>query len=235
LKLEPAGFIEGGVEKLLAFFADRQPPDLLAGSDVIEHIYDLPGFIKALQSLNPKLITAFSTACNPRNPFQRRRFQKIQLRDEYEGGTPDLHPLFAGQPLEPFILSRQHIIESKAANRLSATQIAAMAKATRGLKKADIELAVDVYLNTGKQPQPPQDPTNTCDPITGSWSERMLPLQVYQELYQSAGFFLTVRDGFYNQYDARKSSLLRWMANRLIPFSAHTVAPYIILVGKPHA
>ena len=232
LELEPAGFIEGGIEKVQTFFTHRQPPDLIAGSDVIEHIYDLTGFMNTLQYINPRLICAFSTACNPCNPLQRMRFRKVQLRDEYRGGTPDIHPLFAGQPIAAFLLTRRRIIESYAGNQLTEIQLNELAKTSRGLIKQDIEHAVDIYLTTGQYPAP-EHPTNTCDPITGSWSERMLSLQTYHQLFCSGGFSLSVRDGFYNQFDKGKASVLRRLANQLIPISGHVLAPYIVLVGKP--
>ena len=231
--LHPDGFIEGGAAQLLSYFSGRRPPDVLAGSDVIEHIYDLPGFIHALHQLNPQLLSALSTACNPLNPLLQRRFRKVQLRDEWEGGTPEIHPLFAGAPIEPFRDIRSRIIRETAQGRIAGQEVEKLVYATRGLIQADIEQAVRQYLLAGTLPEPPLHPTNTCDPLTGSWSERMLSLDEYRVLFQQAGFSMHIHDGFYNQYDKGTTSLLRWMANRFIPFSRHRLAPYIVLLAAP--
>lgn len=231
--LHPAGCIEGGAGQVLSFFSGRRPPDLLAGSDVIEHIYDLPGFIHALHPLNPQLLCALSTACNPFNPLLQRRFRNIQLRDEWEGGTPDIHPLFAGAPIEPFRVIRARIIRETAQGRLTEQEVEKLVQATRGLIQADIVQAVRQYLHTGTLPPTPLHPTNTCDPLTGSWSERMLSVDEYRVLFRQSGFSLSIHDGFYNQYDKGTTCLLRWMANRFIPFSGHRMAPYIVLMAEP--
>lgn len=233
MDLRPDGCIEGGAPQVLSFFAGESPPDLLAGTDVIEHIYDLPAFVNSLQVLNPKLIIALSTACNPLNPLLKRRFRKIQLRDEWEGGTPEIHPLFAGSPIEPFRVIRRRIIGEAGEGKLSEQELDLLVPATRGLIRKDIEASVQQYLLNKAMPVPPLHPTNTCDPNTGSWSERMLTLEVYHSLFHAAGFSLQVVDGFYNQYDKGWASYVRWMANRLIPFTAHRLAPYIILLAAP--
>ncbi len=233
LGLQPQAFIEGGAPAVLKACREA-PPDLLAGSDVIEHIYDLEGFFRDLQQLNPRMILCLSTACNPLNPLLRRRFRHIQLRDEFEGGNPDTDPLFAARSIEPFVVQRRNIITG-AAPHLPGHAVSQLVTATRGLQKQDILVAVERYVREGICPQPPAHPTNTCDPETGSWSERMLDLDTYRQLMRAAGFDCTVQDGFYNQVDPGRGAWLRWMANRLIPLSGHRLAPYIVLVGRPFA
>ena len=81
---------------------------------MIEHIYNLGIFFKTIQQMNPKMVSVFTTASNPANYFKVRALQKIQLKDEFEGGSPDDHALFGESPLEPFIKIREQIIRKYA-------------------------------------------------------------------------------------------------------------------------
>lgn len=224
------GFIEGDIDKVRDYFATAVP-DVLVSTDVIEHIYDLPIFFTTAKKINPGMVTVMSTACNPANYLKVREFKKIQLKDELQGGEPGDHVLFGQDPIEPFIKIRQRIITAYAAGRLTSEAINKLATFTRGLRKDDIEKAVQSYMVHTTWPPLPSHPTNTCDPVTGSWSERLLSFDEYRTIYAAAGYQVQFYDGFYNGYEDSLKSKMLSLANKLIPVSGHRLSPFIILVG----
>ena len=81
----------------------------------------------------------------------------------------------------------------------------------------------------------PAHPTNTCDPITGSWTERLLTVKEYQSIYSKAGFALNVYNGFYNEWqEGKKGSVLKLLnkTTRLLGMQGRFLSSYIILVGR---
>ena len=111
-----------------------------------------------------------------------------------------------------------------------------LAKATRGLIKVDIEKAVEDYIKTKNLPTPPHHPKNTCDPITGSWTERLLTEKEYESIYNQAGFELKTYNGFYNQWQPGAKGFALKLANKTIALlgkQGNIITPFITLVGYP--
>ncbi len=232
LNIPVNGFIDGGINDVKIYFS-LVKPDVVVGSDVIEHIYNLEVFFTAIQQINPRMVTVFSTASNPFNWLKVRQLKKVQIKDELYGGSPGADVLFGEMPEASFLCTRKKIIHVHAAGTVDEAAIDILATFTRGLIKADIENAVENYIKGKVLPIPLVHPTNTCDPITGSWSERVLTLKEYEGIYSKAGFSITCYDGFYNQYESPLKSRLLFLLNKLIPFAGHRLAPFIGLVGKP--
>lgn len=230
LNIFPDGFIEGDIESVQLYCKDPLP-DIIVGTDVIEHIYSLDDFFQSVKKINPAMVTVMSTACNPANHFKVKEFTRLQIKDELYGGTPEDGVLFGETAIEPFIKIREGIIKAHGGGKLSPEAISLLAKTTRGLKKEDIENAVDNYISHQAVPAVLLHPTNTCDPNTGSWSERLLRFDEYKKIYAAVGFELAVYDGFYNAFEKTIKSRLLMGANALISFTAHSFAPFIILVG----
>ncbi|MEO6355042.1 MAG: class I SAM-dependent methyltransferase [Ferruginibacter sp.] len=230
LKIKIDGFITGDIAAVKAYFKS-EPPDAIAGTDVIEHIYSLEDFFATIQQMNPSMITVFTTASNPANFLKVSSLRKLQLKDELEGGTPDDHVLFGETALQPFIKIREEIIR-KHYNNLTDVIIKELAKATRGKNEPDIVAAVKEYNISGKMPLPPADKTNTCNPINGSWTERVLPLADYSRMYNSYGFSIQFYKGFYNVYEGGIKKYFKKIINATIAILGNTIAPYIIIVGS---
>lgn len=110
----------------------------------------------------------------------------------------------------------------------SPEEVAIWARQTRGLTYPDIQKAIEE-----KRLPTPEDPYNTCDPATGNWTERILPIQTYKDLLAPYRFKLTVEKGFYNT--ERSNPVLSWLCkgiNALIRNSGSMGflwAPFIIL------
>jgi 2-polyprenyl-3-methyl-5-hydroxy-6-metoxy-1,4-benzoquinol methylase len=231
LNIFPDGFIEGDIESVQLYCKDPLP-DIIVGTDVIEHIYNLDDFFQSVKQINPAMVTVMSTACNPANRFKVKEFTRLQIKDELHGGTPEDGVLFGETAIEPFIKIREGIIKAHGGGKLSPEAISLLAKTTRGFRKEDIEKAVDKYISHQVVPPVLLHPTNTCDPNTGSWSERLLDFDEYKKIYAAAGFELAICDGFYNAFEKTTKSRLLIGANALISCTAHSFAPFIILVGR---
>ena len=228
------GFIEGDIEQVKSTF-ENSTLDIIVGTDVIEHIYSLEQFIKTVKEINQAMVSVMSTASNPANYFKVKEFKKLQLKDELHGGTPGDYALFGETVLEPFIETRRKMISAFADSRLTAEEINKLAIMARGLRKDDIESAVEKYITSKILPVPLSHPTNTCDPVTGSWSERLLSFDEYKTIYNNAGFELKFYDGFYNEYESTFKSKILKLVNWVIPFTAHHLSPFVTMVSNPFA
>ena len=98
-------------------------------------------------------------------------------------------------------------------------------KATRGMTFNDIKSITSIE-HISSIPTPPFP--NTCDPITGSWTERILPIKNYRHL--AAPLFVEIHKGFYNSYQRGLKGIASRMLNFLLrlPFTL-PLAPFIIL------
>ena len=228
LNVEIDGYMTGDISSVQTYFKNEIPTAII-GTDVIEHIYNLENFFTTLQQMNPSMTSVFTTASNPVNYFKVRQLKKVQLKDELEGGTPDDHALFGEAALEPFLIIREQIIR-KYKTGLPDVAIHAMAKATRGMNERDIEKAIEQYSLSGKFPVPASG-NNTCNPFTGSWTERILSLDAYISLYSTAGFTCKFYAGFYNDYELGMKNFVKKLLNAGISTFGKKISPYIVIVG----
>jgi hypothetical protein len=225
--------LSGDWDTVVQFCKPHPVPDAVVGTDVIEHIYDVGAFLKNIKALNPAMITVFTTASVTANPFKTYTIKKLQQQDEYRYSPPEhtsSNNPYAGMP---FIEVRRRIIQEHF--NLPADQTAVIARATRGMNKADIVKAVNTFIHTKQLPQTIHHPTNTCDPITGSWTEQLLTVKEYDTLYKDAGFKLIVYNGFYNEWQQGVKSILLKVINRCIGVAGRLgrwLSAYIVLVGK---
>ena len=101
------------------------------------------------------------------------------------------------------------------------------------MRQDDINKALNRYIESNEFPDYPSHPFNTCHPLTGSWTERLLTTEEYQSVYQKAGFTLNLKNG---HYDIHKKpfyrSVLNQVLNACIPLGGKSLAPYLILVGN---
>jgi SAM-dependent methyltransferase len=230
LKIDIDGFVTGDADSLPPFFGN-DAPDVIVGTDVIEHIYDLNVFFGTLKRLNPAIVSVFTTASNPANVFKIRRLQRLQRKDELEGGTPEDAVLFGAEPHESYLKIRQDLIR-KNFSQLSEDKIQQLATVARGLAGEDILTFVKAYLQNGKLPPPLTHPTNTCHPLTGSWTERILSIDAYTQIYNNAGFELKVDEGFYDVHKPGVKGIVNQVLNIAIMILGKTFAPYILLTGS---
>lgn len=198
-----------GDHNTLKTWCDEQhiTPDAVVGIDVIEHIYRLEPFFSDLRSINPRMQMVFSTASTPYNPWIRHRLHRIMRHDE-----------------EKFQQIRRDFIATLHPE-LSPDELNHWVKVTRGMIFNDIKSITSIE-STSSIAAPPFP--NTCDPITGSWTERILPIKTYHHL--AAPLCVELHKGFYNSYQRGIKGIATRMLNFLLrlPFTL-PLAPFIIL------
>lgn len=235
MNLHIRGYITGDADAVISFFKHHPEPDLIIGHDMIEHVYDPERFFTDLHQLSSVQALIFSTASNPQNWLKVRRLRQYQYTDEYIG-HPDAHPDEPHQPTPiAFLEMRKTILREHAP--LSNAELTLLAQKTRGQRKDDILRSLELYRTTGTLPTEPDDPYNTCEPLTGSWCERILPLETYYRLFELHGFSLQISPGFYNRFQPFPKSMLLSFLNWTMPLTGLRLAPFIVLKGtcKPSA
>jgi len=233
LQIDIQGFIEGDIETVKHHFYMENKPNAIVGTDVIEHIYNLDHFFETIKEIDPAIVSVFTTASVTANWFKNRQLMRLQHHDEHIGSNA-AHALqgneFAGMA---FFDIRKRIIHHHHP-KLSSDALETLAAATRGMNKQDILLSIERFIEHGSVPFAPIHATNTCDPITGSWTERLLTAEEYDNIYKKAGFSLYFTNGFYNQWQGGKKSIFLKAANTLISLAGtkgQTIAPFITLTG----
>ncbi len=192
--------------------------DIIVGTDVIEHVYDLDIFFANIYELNKNIISAFTTASVDDNYFKRKKLEQLMLKDELE-----------------FVEIRKNIIQQHDSS-FDEKQLEILSKATRGLIKNDIITYVDDYKKSELLQPININKYNTCDPLTGSFTERILTIEEYKKIYHQHQFKLNIISGFYND----EGNILKTILIKLINFSincfnkkyfSRTIAPFILLIG----
>lgn len=194
--------------------------DVIVGTDVIEHIYDLNIFFSNIHALNSNIITSFTTGSVHDNYFKRKKLEKLMKIDELE-----------------YIEIRKNIIQNYDAS-LNKNQLEVLSKSTRGLKEDDIICYVKEYKKSGKLKLLEFGKYNTCDPITGNFTERILSINEYKILYNKNNFDFETISGFYNENNnIFKSIFLKCLNIFIHIFSQHyfgrIFTSFILLIGKP--
>ena len=212
--------------------------DIVAGTDVIEHIYSLKKFFSNIQLLNQKMITAFTTASVFENYFKRKSLYKLMYQDECLGSNAleaTSKDEFAGMA---YFEIRKRII-ANAFPKLEQLIIESLSTATRGLRGDGIITYVNQYLLDGIIKPVQHNKYNTCDPITGNFTERMMQLKEYKQLYSQFNFELNISSGFYAADGKGLKFFLQAILNKIITvigngFTSRSITPLILLTGTPY-
>lgn len=230
LNIQPDGLLCGDVSSIKWHFFDRGI-NALVGMDVIEHIYDLNAFFKTLNSMNNFMVTVMTTASNPENPLIVRKLRSLQKRDEWKGLSPEAAALTGELPHESFRAIREKLIRRSMPNA-SDKIVRMLVDKTRGMDKSSLLTYLEIYQVNKRMPPALTDLTNTCNPLTSSWTERILSLQDYRNIYNKQGYVVSFKPGF---YDTNKIGLKKYAAllmNRMIPTFGMKIAPFFMLTGK---
>jgi len=224
-------FVVGDTHQIILETASMKP-DAIMATDVIEHIYDLNDFLIALRSINPQMISVFTTGSNPENYFKVKKLRKLQFKDEHEGSSPEDAELFGNRLHRSYFEIRKEIIKNYF-QEAPETLVDNLTMLTRGMQQKDIMIAIDNYRYSKVLPKKPADKYNTCHPHTGSWTERILTLEEYADLFHKAGFACKVHPGYYNSFNKGLKNILLRLVNQSIPTFGMKLAPFIFLSGKP--
>ena len=228
-------YVPGDIDRVLEFCQDNVLAcDCVANYDVIEHIYDIDDFLRKLHQLSPGRMSLFlASAANEQNPRINKLLmtmhREFELKDRE--AKPGRKPTDATRAL---VELRGEIIASYAPS-LSIDEIKKLADLTRGLVEQDIKEWVDGYLMSGTVPPELSHPTNTCDPFTGNWFERLMDPYELAATLNSTGFTTTVMCGFYDQPKhliKRVGKMLLNLAIRVTGRRGLFFAPYYALSAR---
>ena len=191
------GYVWGDIDALKEYVETRsQQVDIIASYDVIEHIYDTEGYFRSLRLLpHHNLRIVFASSANAHNPLIRRSRQKSHHVMEYQDRQTHWGRK-ERDTLEGYLRVRAKIIAARAP-QLGQSQVETLARMTRGLVQRDIEKCVDEYLTVGRISYQPSHATNTCDPYTGNWDERLMDTRWISDVFASEGFKVQVKSGYY--------------------------------------
>jgi hypothetical protein len=199
----------------------------------LEHIYDLEHHFKTLARLEGEFRIVYASSANGVNPLIARHLRKKQIEAEYIG-----HERKWGHKerdtLEAYFSARKKIISTYAPD-IKPEEVEYLARSTRGLRRDDVEKCVDEYRQTGRICYQISDPTNTCDPHTGNWCERLIDFRQLQQIVQSSGFSAEILSGRYVRGGSPPKMLLKMGLNAVIGLLGKRglcVAPYYVLLAR---
>lgn len=213
--LVPDHVVQGDAATLRVWCeAQSLMPDGLAGLDVIEHIYCLDDFFGELFAMAPTLTMLFTTGSNPFSLHLANRLHRVMRDDEMGNGKDKVG----------FLQRRRQYIAEHFAD-MDDKDLDYWAANTRGLIYGDIDRAVASH-----SPNLLRDAYNTCDPATGSWTERILSIEEYRGIVQPYGSDVEVENGFYDESSRKMGRRTRHFLNKLLRNPAFTaLAPFIFL------
>lgn len=190
--LGPDRFIAGDETALTGSF------NSVVSSDVLEHVYNPDRVFAAIAAVSePGAHVCHHTGANPMSAHQRITLARLHQAEE-----PALRAI------------RAEIIAARIGRN------DALAAATRGLDRHDLDRAIDRFVLTRKMPVP-DHPTNTCE-LSGYWLERLMDPYSVAEKMTRAGFVSTVKQSFWGP--GRSSLPARALKHALNALSATSVA-----------
>lgn len=193
--------------------------DIITSRNVVEHIYRLDKFYKAIRNRQPSALIFSSTTANKSNPVSvvkhilwHRKWEKV-----YRG-------------------KRMVTIERQSPG-LSISKKRKLAKATRGLAVEDLTNAIEEYRKSGSMPNPGVHRSNTCEPSNGVWAEHLLSTSEYRTLINESLYNISFAPGFWDtHYNKPYMNVIGRMLNKLIMqggSKAMRIAPFIYVIASP--
>lgn len=178
--IELKDYICGDIDEVIEYTRIKDVYfDAVISYDVIEHIYDLESFFqKLVQICKRDCFISMWTTANSYNPNIVKRLENIHYRSEYLG-SQKVEGWKERDSLLAYVKVRERIIKEFLKNQgfaINERDIADLVKNTRGKNKEDIHRYVEQYLFAEKNLTSQNDkfPSNTCDPLTGNWAERLI-------------------------------------------------------------
>jgi hypothetical protein len=214
LNLEIDYFINGDAEELVKEInRNRLESDLICSFDVLEHIYDTEKWISIVSRLD-KFSLLFMTSANPVNPFITKRLRKIHNTAEFLGCEDNIR--IGDTFLDNSFMEQRAIIIQDRYPDLSGEEILMLSSRSRGLIKEAIEDIAGEYIETGKISYNAAHQTNTCDPYTGNWAERVMDLKKLRIFIQDLGLKVVITNSYYCYSEKKVLNIAKFILNKLI-------------------
>jgi hypothetical protein len=234
LDLEASAYLAGDTDLLVAHLGKEGiVPTAFCSNDVIEHVYDLDKHLRDVATLAERgLRLVMASEANGANPRIRRRTVRHQLQVELRGrpSTGVERPL---DSLRPYRVIRAEIVRDTNPD-LSDDEVQQLADRTRGRRRVDIQSAVSHYRQTRTLPTAIPHRTNTCDPETGNWAERLMSPRSLVAVLDGLGLTAQVEAGRYSAFPGAKGVVAKALnvAIRATGPLGLVLAPYYIVVAE---
>ena len=218
-----------------ALEASGAEANAVVSHNVIEHVYDMNELFEDMQKLPQRELCIWhSTSANPLRPKTVTDLSKLARKVENEDRKAGWGHKQRNALQSYYSIRRDMITELlPEADSLMVEQFA---KATRGLQRKDIEAVVEAYRETGQFTATPEHATNTCDPHTGNWCERLMDPFALTRDAKNFGINLEVASGLWcSDRKSYPKSLTKQLMNAFIGVagtSALRFSPYYILRGQ---
>lgn len=192
----------------------------LGSYDVLEHIYNIQDWISDLKRVpSEDLMVLKASGANIRNP----RIRKFCMNQAYFNENNDRVYKKGDNEADcykAYKKVRANIIR-ESSPELSENIIIELAKLSRGKAREDIIKCVEEYKRTGNMPKEINHPTNTCNPITGSWDENLIDHNFLINEFKKNGFSAKIIKGYY-KYD----NSIKGYIKRLLNFIIYSLGDY---------
>lgn len=204
----------------------------LASRNVIEHIPDLNQFFQCLYKLpGNNLILVITTSANIHNLAVKLQHQRIHSYYENVGVHTDMMKGGMDRSLSGKNVRRKIILELMP--DINTTDLEACVLNTRALRITEIHDFLKRFKESGKIPDLKEKLSNTLDPYSGTWVERLVYYKDYQSIAKSNGFITESLPGFYNEfYSSKIARLASKILNRIIiifPLFHRNLAPFLVI------
>jgi len=194
-------YVTGDLDYTIDFLKSHHVDcNTVVSRDVIEHIYDINSFFRKLPMLGKQsLSVVMCSGANQFHPYVKRQMIKKQIQSEFidrkkEYGHKERDSLKAYRKIRQEIIST-YLIKNN--HKLTHDEIMNLVKTTRGMNFTDIHSTIKHYLISHELPSPLQHPTNTCDPLTGSWCEKLMNPYELAKILIDSDFKASVYPGYY--------------------------------------
>lgn len=165
----------------------RAQIDLVVSRDVVEHLYDLHE-VKFTPNEWPGLKKmVHNTSANMYCIWLKHYFKRVHEESEKEGviSYENGEKGFWGKRYD-FIRNHLNVKDDSRCRELAVI--------SRGLTYPDIER----FVQSGDYPRTRYFEGNTCDPSSGNWAERLVPIEGYREWAELSGLELELKGGILN-------------------------------------
>lgn len=232
LDIEIERFVVGDIKNIIEISRSTKI-DVICSMDVFEHIYDWKDWFLQSKKVKNNPLIIFKTGANPSNPFINAKLKNNQNKAELTGYNI-VEGWKSRDKAESFLEIRKQIISKKYPN-LNNQEVQYLSKVSRGLVFDDIILLVDNYLKNGNVSYKNNHPTNTCDPYTGNWDERLVYKKELNSFLNENNFRVDVVNGLYSKYPSLIKNIFVYIFNAIIFLSNKKslfLSPTYTLIAK---
>lgn len=103
--------------------------------------------------------------------------------------------------------------------QLKNSELEFLARNSRGLREDDIEKMVNDYIIKGETNYMIDHPTNTCDPYTGSWTEKLIYLKQLKSFLENNNLLVDITGSLYCYSNNKILNIIKFFLNQLIKMS----------------